>query len=259
MSDGTRSSDELKELGNQAFASKNYDEAIQHYSAAVKVDPGNHILFSNRSASHGGLKKWQLAADDAKECVRLDPSFIKGYYRLATAQIELEEYDAALATIRQGLALDANNSQFMKQMRTVTKIKKQRDLKKSSVAGAPRSSGITLDDATSRELQDLQGQLVETTREYNTIQANLNQTTREYKINEITKSDLEKLPQDANCFRGVGKMFLKSTQSEAIDYLEKEMENQRKLEKDMTQQVQYLDKRTKSLRSNMEEIIGRAS
>ena len=57
--------------------------------------------------------------EDAKECIRLLPQFVKGYYRLATAQLALEEYDAAQATIKQGLVMDANNAPLLKLLTTI--------------------------------------------------------------------------------------------------------------------------------------------
>jgi cytochrome c-type biogenesis protein CcmH/NrfG len=35
-------------LGNEAFANKEFDDAIKHYSGAIKIDPKNHVYFSNR-------------------------------------------------------------------------------------------------------------------------------------------------------------------------------------------------------------------
>jgi len=76
------------------------------------------------SASYAGLKEWSKAAEDAKECIKLSPDFIKGYYRLATAQLEVEEYDQAEATINQGLLLEANNPQLSKILRSIKQKKK---------------------------------------------------------------------------------------------------------------------------------------
>lgn len=35
-------------LGNIAFAAKDYDVAIAHYSDAIKKDRTNHVFYSNR-------------------------------------------------------------------------------------------------------------------------------------------------------------------------------------------------------------------
>lgn len=233
------------------------------------MDPANHVFFSNRSASHGGKGDWQASSDDAKECIRLDPSFIKGYYRLAAAQMELKEFDGALATIRQGLALDKDNAQLLKQMRTVKHLKKESQKPapslQSGMAGGSitnnngntmtTTSGKPLDAATQRELQDLQLQYNQANREFNTVNANLVKTQREFHINELTKGELEVLPEDSNCYRSIGKMFLKSDKKGVMENLDKKMEDQKKKETDMTQKLEYLDRRIKSTQKNMEELL----
>lgn len=235
MSEG-KTPEELKELGNKAFADQKYDEAIKLYGEAIKLDPSNHVFFSNRAASHGGKADWKASADDAKECIRLDPAFIKGYYRLAAAQMELKDFDAALGTIRQGLALDKDNSQLLKQQRTVKHLKKEATKPRPANGGAVMpTSGKQLDAATHRELQDLQLQYNQANREFNTVNANLVKTQREYHINELTKTELDELPVEANCYRSIGKMFMKSSKPGVIEHLEKRMEDQKKKEADMTQ------------------------
>lgn len=223
------------------------------------MDPKNHVFYSNRSASHGGKSDWKASAEDAKECIRLDPSFIKGYYRLAAAQMELTDFDGALATIRQGLALDKDNSQLQKQMRTVKHLKKEAQ----KPAGQPANGGAgfvpragkQLDAATHRELQDLQLQYNQANREFNTVNANMVKTQREFHINELTKTELDELPADANCYRSIGKMFMKSSKTGVVEHLEKRMDEQKKKEADMTQKLEYLERRIKSTQKNMEELV----
>ena len=130
------------------------------------------------SACYAGLEEWAKAVEDSKECIRLDPKFMKGYYRLATAQLELKDYDMALATIKQGLSLDANNAQLLKVMRNIKYAKR-------AATTVPETNEKKLDIATSQELHDLQLQHAETTREYNKVQANLSKLQREHKINQI--------------------------------------------------------------------------
>lgn len=37
-----------KNLGNEAFAAKKYDEAITLYNQAIQLDPDNAVFYSNR-------------------------------------------------------------------------------------------------------------------------------------------------------------------------------------------------------------------
>jgi len=57
----------LKDLGNKAFAAKDYDKAIDLFSQAITQDPTNHVLYSNRSAAKAGKRDWDSALADAEE------------------------------------------------------------------------------------------------------------------------------------------------------------------------------------------------
>lgn len=41
--------------GNKEFSAGNFKQAIEHFSAAINLDPSNHVLYSNRSACHVSL------------------------------------------------------------------------------------------------------------------------------------------------------------------------------------------------------------
>ncbi|KAK2080719.1 hypothetical protein QBZ16_000573 [Prototheca wickerhamii] len=96
------SADELKAKGNAAFSAGKYDEAVEHFSAAIALDGGNHILYSNRSAAHASASRYAEALQDAE----------KGYSRLGAAHYGLRQYDEAAAAYRQGLELDPSNEQL---------------------------------------------------------------------------------------------------------------------------------------------------
>uniref|UniRef100_A0A7R9X0M1 Hsp70-Hsp90 organising protein n=1 Tax=Craspedostauros australis TaxID=1486917 RepID=A0A7R9X0M1_9STRA len=251
---------EHKELGNKAFTSKKFEEAVGHYSDAIKIDATNHIFFSNRSAANFGLKKFDDAAKDAKECIRIDPSFMKGYYRLAQAQNELKAYDAAQSTIKQGLALDANNTQLLKLMRETKQNKRLAEQQKDAATSMPLpTTGKQLDSATTKELQDLQIQYSQSTREYNAVQAHMNKSLREQKMQQVTQEELGKDDSNLAMYKSVGKVFVKSSKENIMEYLETSVAEQGKKQKDMTQKLEYLEKRIKSQRQNMEELVGMGS
>jgi len=74
----------------QAFQGQQYPEAVKHYTEALArgppdVNPEAHKLFSNRAACYTKLGAWSDGVKDADECIRLAPTFTKGYRRAAGA------------------------------------------------------------------------------------------------------------------------------------------------------------------------------
>mmetsp|Transcript_21631 Transcript_21631/g.28374 ORF Transcript_21631/g.28374 Transcript_21631/m.28374 type:complete len:320 (-) Transcript_21631:360-1319(-) len=116
-----------KAEGNQFFKSGDYRNAIEKYSEAIDIDPSIPAYWSNRSASHGFLGQWAEAAEDGAQCIRCDKNFIKGYFRLASAQQKLNQLDAAVATLRQGLGIQPQNGDLKK---LVSEIEEQQRLSK---------------------------------------------------------------------------------------------------------------------------------
>ncbi|KAI6165051.1 chaperone [Pisolithus thermaeus] len=93
----------LKDLGNKAFAAKDYDKAIQLFSQAITLDPSNHVLYSNRSAANAGKKLYNDALEDADKCVSIKPTWGKGYARKGAALHGLRRYPEAIAAYTEGL------------------------------------------------------------------------------------------------------------------------------------------------------------
>jgi chaperonin cofactor prefoldin len=214
------------------------------------------------SASYAGLADWNKAVEDAKECIRLSPEFVKGYYRLATAQLELKEYDMAQATIKQGLAIDANNTPLLKLMGMIKKAKKvagQASTSAANSAAATIGGNSKLDQATSRELYDLEVQHKHTIREYQQVQVNLNRFQKEQRMSDATLGELDANPAVGAYYRSVGKIFMKSTREKVMDHLKSNKEESVKKETGLTQKFDYLERRLKSQKQNMRELVSQSS
>ena len=48
----SKNPDALKEEGNIAFGNGNFKQALKCYSAAIELNPSNHIYFANRANAH---------------------------------------------------------------------------------------------------------------------------------------------------------------------------------------------------------------
>jgi len=106
-----------KELGNQCFKKGDFPAAIKHYSEAILRNPSDHKIFSNRAACYSKLAEFNLGLKDCDECIRLDPSFIKGYIRKAKIQMGLKQHSKAEESYRQALEIDSSNSEAQQGLR----------------------------------------------------------------------------------------------------------------------------------------------
>jgi heat shock protein 1/8 len=103
-----------KNKGNTAFAANRMLEAIDEFSAAIELDPTNHVLYSNRAAAYTAVGKkdpsyLSKAIDDANLCMRLAPDFAKGYTRAGAALFLLKRYAEAVKVYAAGLAKDPSS------------------------------------------------------------------------------------------------------------------------------------------------------
>ena len=84
----------LKGLGNTAFGAKDYDEALKHYSAAVKLlkdtrCPRDALILLNRSATFLALKRFVPALYDATQAAEVDPDNWKAHWRQGVALLSM--------------------------------------------------------------------------------------------------------------------------------------------------------------------------
>ncbi|XP_067942750.1 stress-induced-phosphoprotein 1-like [Watersipora subatra] len=97
---------EEKQKGNKLFTEGNFPAAVAAYTESIKRNRRDAKVFSNRSACYAKLMAFPLALTDAEECIKLDPTFVKGYLRKATCHIALKENSKAELAYQKALELD---------------------------------------------------------------------------------------------------------------------------------------------------------
>ena len=100
----------FKDEGNRLFTAGDFEGSIKAFSEAIALDVGNHIFYSNRSGAYLSNKDPAHAIEDAKECVRIAPSFGKGYSRLGAALQAAGNYAEAISAYAAGIAVDPTNA-----------------------------------------------------------------------------------------------------------------------------------------------------
>jgi len=152
----------LKEKGNAALQTGNYNEAIKYYTDAIALDSNNHVLYSNRSAAYAKSEKYQQALEDAEKTVSLKSDWGKGYSRKGSALAYLGRYDESIQAYEKGLQLDPNNTQLRSSLAEV-RAQKTASLTNPfnspdifiKLASDPRTKGYLSDPEYLKLLQEL--------------------------------------------------------------------------------------------------------
>ncbi|PRP76398.1 stress-induced protein sti1-like protein (ISS) [Planoprotostelium fungivorum] len=155
-------STQAKERGNDHFRNQRYPESIQEYTEAIKRNPKDHTLYSNRAASYTKLGEYNYALKDCEECIKIKPDFPKVYSRKGTAHYFMKEYEKALDAYDKGMKLDPSNSEMEEGTKRVMEaIQRQRSSRtpeeiRQEAMKNPEIVAILQDPVMNQILQDMQ-------------------------------------------------------------------------------------------------------
>ncbi|CAK4085555.1 unnamed protein product [Aphanomyces euteiches] len=89
----------FKEQGNEALKNFKFPVAVELYTVAISLNP-TAIYYANRAAAHIKMESYGLALKDASLAINMDPTYIKAYYRRASANLPLGHLKDALRDYR---------------------------------------------------------------------------------------------------------------------------------------------------------------
>jgi len=101
----------LKEEGNELVKASKLQGAVQKYNQAIKLnrDP---IYFCNRAAAYCRLDQYDLAVQDCRTALALDPKYAKAYGRMGVALSCQKRYDHAVEAYKHAVELDPSNDSY---------------------------------------------------------------------------------------------------------------------------------------------------
>ena len=114
----------IKAEGNKYFKGGQYKQAIEKYEEASKIDPNVPAYFSNAAACWEKLGNYEKMEEAGRGCIRADRSFVKGYFRLATAQKNLNQLAECIKTLENGLGIQSNNADLKRMKKEITELQR---------------------------------------------------------------------------------------------------------------------------------------
>ena len=78
--------EEHRMKGNELFAARDWAAAKAEYDESIKRNPKDPRLYANRAAALMKLKAYPDAVKGREECLKLDPTFVKPYSKVETAE-----------------------------------------------------------------------------------------------------------------------------------------------------------------------------
>jgi F-box/TPR repeat protein Pof3 len=93
---------ECQELGRQYYKSKQYEKALETFSAGIEAAPSLG-LYDHRAACYDRLKDFNAAIKDGRAMIKLDKQDVKGYLRTASILEKMDKLDTALGIYKYGM------------------------------------------------------------------------------------------------------------------------------------------------------------
>ncbi|KAL6847247.1 hypothetical protein ACP4OV_023100 [Aristida adscensionis] len=116
----------LKDQGNEQFKAGSYLKAAALYTQAIKLDPGNATLYSNRAAAFLQLVKLSKALADAETTINLKPQWEKGYFRKGCVLEAMERYEEAVSAFQIALQHNPQNAEVSRKIKRLSQLAREK-------------------------------------------------------------------------------------------------------------------------------------
>ncbi|XP_022903047.2 dnaJ homolog subfamily C member 7 isoform X1 [Onthophagus taurus] len=133
-----------KDEGNDAFKNCRFQDALNLYTEALKVDPFNKKtnakLYFNRATVYSKLNKLADAVSDCTSALKLDDNYLKALLRRAKCYMDLGEYEEAVKDYEKACKMDKNreHKRLLNDAKLALKKSKRKDYYK--ILGVERNA-----------------------------------------------------------------------------------------------------------------------
>ena len=151
----------LKEKGNALFKQNKFNEAIDYYERAIKINNSIEVLYSNKGTCEKCLKNYKQAIKDYKKALELNPKNTKNLNRLASVYLIVGNFGEAKIIQQKALNLEPHNSVYKDQMNVIEKVIEDEEKMKEKI------NEQKFDDA-----EEICKRLIEKVPEFNDLKKN---------------------------------------------------------------------------------------
>lgn len=144
----------LKTQANEFFKGKDYEKAVEFYSRAIELNPGNAIYYGNRSLAYMRTECYGYALADATRAIELDKKYVKGYYRRAASNMALGKFKAALRDYETVVKVRPNDKDAKLKYQECNKIVKQKAFERAIASDEQKRSVVDSLDIESMTIED---------------------------------------------------------------------------------------------------------
>lgn len=115
---------------HQAFKKGDLQSALEHYTAAAKLDSSNTAARNNRALVYHNMGKFAEAVADCSAVLEAEPRNVKALLRRAAAYDGLGQCDDAVRDLQAAVQLEPHNTEAQKRLATM-----QQKVTKETAAG----------------------------------------------------------------------------------------------------------------------------
>lgn len=105
--------------GDRAYDEGDFRKALNEYSKAIKLDPGNTAAYNNRGYVYDELEQYEKAIADYTKAIEINQSYATAYSNRGASYYELKQHESAVKDCIKAIELKPNNATFHNNLGTV--------------------------------------------------------------------------------------------------------------------------------------------
>jgi tetratricopeptide (TPR) repeat protein len=86
-----------------------YEEEIESYKQAIRINPDDRDAHNNLGLAYGELGKHKKEIESYKQAIRINPDYVNAHYNLGNAYGELGKYQEAIESYKQLIRIDPDD------------------------------------------------------------------------------------------------------------------------------------------------------